>query len=330
MVELARLEPLLADEEGRRLLRDWHGWLAAERRVSAHTLSGYTRELAVFLTFLAVHRGAVPALADLADLRPADFRAFMAKRLGDGLSHASLARAMSAIRGFFRRAATTGRFENPAVDAVRSPKIPAAIPKPLSERDAGAVIAAGGDRAGGAPAAWLLARDVAVLTLLYGTGLRISEALALNRGQRPTGETLRIRGKGGKERLVPLLPAIVAAVDDYLALCPYAGGGDAPLFVGARGGRLQPGLVQRRMRELRARLGLPQTATPHALRHSFATHLLARGGDAADLRTIQELLGHASLSTTQRYTAVETGRLLEVYDRRHPQGRKAGAATAEG
>ncbi len=322
MVEFAQLEPLLAGDDGRRLLRDWYDWLYAERRVSAHTLDAYTRELATFLTFVAAHRGAVPALADLADLRPADFRAFMAKRLGDGLAHASLGRAMSAIRGFFKRAAKTGRLENPAIGAVRAPRIPTSIPKPLSVRDAREVIeASGGTDADAKP--WLHARDVAVLTLLYGAGLRISEALSLNRGQRPTGETLSIRGKGGKERMVPLLPAIVDAVSDYLELCPYAGGDDAPLFVGARGGRLQPAIVQRRMRELRVRLGLPETATPHALRHSFATHLLDRGGDSADLRTIQELLGHASLSTTQRYIAVETERLLEVYDRRHPQGRKA-------
>ena len=308
------------------MLRDWYDWLQAERRVSAHTLSAYTRELAAFLSFLAVHHGGVPGLADLADLRPADFRAFMAKRLGDGLAHASLARAMSVIRGFFKRAAKTGRLENPAIGAVRSPRIPASIPKPLSVRDARAVIEVGDGDGNRDTTAWLHARDIAVLTLLYGAGLRISEALSLNREQRPVGETLCIRGKGGKERLVPLLPAIAEAVRDYLDLCPYAGGDDAPLFVGARGGRLQPAIVQRRMREIRARLGLPETATPHALRHSFATHLLARGGDSADLRTIQELLGHASLSTTQRYTAVDTKRLLEVYDRSHPQGRKADTA----
>ena len=320
LAQFSQLEPLLADEEGRRLLRDWYDWLYAERQVSAHTLKAYTRDLSAFMTFVAMHLGGVPTSADLAALRPTDFRAFMAKRLGDGLSHTSMARAMSVIRGFFKRAAKTGRLENPAIGMIRAPKTPASIPKPLSVSEARGVIESE-PQLDTEP--WIRARDTAVLTLLYGAGLRISEALDLNRGEQPTGESMRIRGKGGKERVVPLLPAIVDAVADYLALCPFFGGNEDPLFVGARGRRLQPAVVQRRMRGLRMSLGLPETATPHALRHSFATHLLARGGDSADLRTIQELLGHASLSTTQRYTAVETERLLEVYDRRHPQGRKA-------
>ena len=322
MAELASLENLIADEPGRQALRDWHAWLYAERRVSPHTLSAYTRDLAAFLKFLGNHRGGVPRLADLGDLRAADFRAFMAHRLAEGITHTSLARAMSVVRGFFRRAAKTGRVENPALATVRSPKIPVSLPKPLSIDDARAVVASHDDRE---TEPWIAARDTAVLTLLYGCGLRISEALGLDRRDQPTGDSLRILGKGGKERIVPLLPAVVDAISRYLELCPHAGDADSPLFVGSRGKRLQPAIIQRRVRALRARLGLPETATPHALRHSFATHLLARGGDAADLRTIQELLGHASLSTTQRYTAVDAERLLEVYDQRHPQGRHANA-----
>ena len=244
----------------------------------------------------------------------------MAKRLADGIAHSSLARAMSVVRGFFKRAAKSGHLENPALAAVRSPKILPPIPKPLSIKDARAVIV-GPDDPDSEP--WIEARDAAVLTLLYGCGLRISEALGLNRGDQPIGDILRVRGKGDKERIVPLLPSVAEAIECYVALCPYPGGAQSPLFVGARGGRLQPAIIQRRVRGLRGLLGLPDTATPHALRHSFATHLLARGGDAADLRTIQELLGHVSLSTTQRYAAVDTERLLEVYDQRHPQGRNA-------
>ena len=322
LAELARLEQLLADEPARQAFRDWYEWLYAERRVSAHTLSAYTRDLSAFLRFVGHHRGGPVRLPDLAELRASDFRAFMAHRLAEGISHSSLARAMSVVRGFFKRAAKTGRMENPALATVRSPKISPPIPKPLSVSDAQAVVRCEGNP-GTEP--WIEARDTAVLTLLYGCGLRISEALGLNRGDRPAGEVLRILGKGNKERIVPLLPAVKDAVAHYLELCPHAGTADAPLFVGVRGGRLQPAIVQRRVRELRSQLGLPPTATPHALRHSFATHLLARGGDAADLRTIQELLGHASLSTTQRYTAVDTERLLEVYDQRHPQGRNAAA-----
>ena len=320
LAELARLELLLADESAQLALRDWYEWLYAERQVSPHTLNAYTRDLATFLEFISQHLGGLPRSTDLADLRPADFRAFMARRRTDGIAHSSLARAISVIRGFYKRAAKSGYFENPAIAAVRSPKIPPPIPKPLSVKDARAVIASSSD-----PNAvpWIEARDAAVLTLLYGCGLRISEALGLNRRDQPRGDVLRVRGKGNKERIVPLLPVVTKAIERYIALCPYAGSADTPLFVGARGGRLQPAIVQRRVRRLRAKLDLPETATPHALRHSFATHLLARGGDAADLRTIQELLGHVSLSTTQRYTAVDTERLLEVYDQRHPQGRNA-------
>ena len=293
----------------------WLAWLAEERRVSAHTLDGYGRDLAAFLNFLGPHLGAEPGLGDLAGLRPADFRAWLAHRAEDGLGRSSLARAMSSLRSFFRHLDRQGLVHNPALSAVRSPRPPRTVPKPLAADEALETLAAAAE-AQSQP--WMAARDVALFTLLYGCGLRLGEALALNRRQAPRGEAMMITGKGRKQRLVPLLPVVVAAIADYAGQCPYAGDGDAPLFVGARGKRLNPGVVQRQMRRLRLLLGLPDTATPHALRHSFATHLLAGGGD---LRTIQELLGHASLSTTQRYTEVDAARLAAVYDGAHPRAR---------
>jgi integrase/recombinase XerC len=294
----------------------WRTWLEDERRASRHTLDGYGRDLAAFLSFLSGHLGGEPGLGDLAGLRPADFRSFLAQRREDGLGRTSMARTMSSLRSFFRYLDRNGLVHNPAVKAVRAPKPPRSLPKPLAAGEAMEAIEAAGEVQN---EPWLAARDTALLTLLYGAGLRIGEALALDRGQAPRGEAMMITGKGRKQRLVPLLPAVVEAVELYLAQCPYGGGPEAPLFVGARGKRLNPGVVQRQMRYLRALLGLPETATPHALRHSFATHLLSSGGD---LRTIQELLGHASLSTTQRYTEVDEGKLSAVYRDAHPRARK--------
>jgi integrase/recombinase XerC len=294
----------------------WRNWLAAERRASAHTLDGYGRDLAAFFAFLTRHLGAEPALADLERLQPGDFRGFLAQRLADGLSRTSLARTMSSLRSFFRFIERAGLARNAALGAVRAPRPPRPVPKPLATDEALGAIAEAGDLQ---QEPWLAARDVALFTLLYGCGLRLGEALALNRRQAPKGEAMVITGKGRKQRIVPLLPAVVDAVAAYLELSPHAGGADDPLFVGARGQRLNPGVVQRQMRRLRALLDLPDTATPHALRHSFATHLLAAGGD---LRTIQELLGHASLSTTQRYTEVDEGKLMDVYRDAHPRARK--------
>ena len=293
----------------------WRSWLAAERRASPHTIEAYGRDLAGFVAFIAEHLGGAPDLAALESLRPADLRAYLARRARDGLARSSMARALSVVRSFFRYCERNGLARATAPHAVRTPRLPRAIPKPLAVEDALEAV----DKVGAlSEVPWLAARDAAILTLLYGCGLRIGEALGLRRGDAPVGETLRVVGKGRKERLVPVLPVVRAAVADYLAACPYDPGLDGPLFLGARGKALDPAIVQRQMRRLRVWLGLPETATPHALRHSFATHLLAAGGD---LRAIQELLGHASLSTTQRYTEVETDQLIAVYERAHPRAR---------
>lgn len=306
----------LGDERLRAAVAAWRAWLADERRASAHTLDGYSRDLAAFLAFLTGHLGAEPRLADLTALRPADFRGFLARRADEGLSRTSMARAMSSLRSFFRFLDRGGLAHNPALKTVRTPRPPRSVPKPLAADEALDTIASAGDLQ---QEPWMAARDVALFTLLYGCGLRLGEALALNRGQAPKGEAMVITGKGRKQRLVPLLPVVVEAVTGYLAQCPYVGDATAPLFVGARGKRLNPGVVQRQMRRLRAFLGLPDSATPHALRHSFATHLLSGGGD---LRTIQELLGHASLSTTQRYTEVDATKLAAIYRDAHPRARR--------
>lgn len=302
-----------------RAIGDWQAWLSVERRVSPHTFAAYARDLVEFLAFVAGHRGEAASLAVLAALEAADFRAWLADRAGRSLARTSTARAMSVVRSFFRFLDRTGRARNAAIGAMRAPRLPRSVPKPLVAADALALLATADDHA----TAWIGLRDTALFTLLYGAGLRIDEALSLNQADAPRGESMVVVGKGRKSRVVPLLPVVVETVAAYRAACPLRPGPDGPLFLGARGGRLAAGVVQRRMRGLRAVLGLPETATPHALRHSFATHLLAGGGD---LRTIQELLGHASLSTTQRYTGVDTARLLDVYEKAHPRA-KAGRKT---
>jgi integrase/recombinase XerC len=307
-------------EDLRGAIGSWAAWLSGERRASAHTIAAYGRDLAFFLDFLTEHLGEMPELATFGRLRAADYRAYLAHRAAR-VERSSIARGLSVVRTFVRFLERRGLASSPALLVLRAPKLPHSVPKPLSIADAAEMI--------DAPSAlvtsvWQARRDVAVLTLLYGCGLRISEALGLKRSQAPGVEPLIITGKGQKQRMVPVLPAVSAAIADYLAACPYALRPDGPLFVGARGGPLSPRLVQRQMEVLRGALGLPDTATPHALRHSFATHLLGAGGD---LRAIQELLGHASLSTTQRYTSVETERLLAVYDAAHPRAR-AGAPKA--
>jgi integrase/recombinase XerC len=295
----------------------WIAWLSGERRSSAHTIAAYGRDLVSILDFLTEHLGAIPSLAALDGLRPADFRAYLARRAGDGIERSSLARTLSVLRNFVRFLQRRGLASTTALAALRSPKLPAAIPKALTVDDAIAAVDAAGALA---RPGWQSRRDTALLALIYGCGLRLSEALGLSRAEAPTGDTLTITGKGRKTRQLPVLPAVREAVADYLAVCPYGLAPDDPLFVGARGGSLHPRLVQRQMEALRGDLGLPATATPHSLRHSFATHLLGAGGD---LRAIQELLGHASLSTTQRYTSVETERLLAIYDDAHPRARTA-------
>lgn len=295
----------------------WCRWLKAERRLAERTELAYRQDLVSFLRFLAGHRAARVRLSDLAGLRLADFRAWLAWRHGEGLARTSTARAIAAVRSFFRFLDRRHGLHNPALQAMRTPRLPHRIPRPLAENDARDLVA--GARVE-ARELWQGLRDRALLMLLYGAGLRIGEALALDRrdiGVDPRDlRGLRVRGKGGKERLVPILPVVAEAIAAYLAACPSPPLPDEPLFKGARGGRLQPGVVQRQVRVLRAGLGLPETATPHALRHSFATHLLGAG---ADLRAIQELLGHASLSTTQGYTEVDGKRLLALYAKAHPR-----------
>jgi integrase/recombinase XerC len=295
----------------------WLAWLAGERRASAHTIAAYGRDLALFLDFLTEHLGELPSLSAIERLRPADFRGYLARRVQRHAERSSLARWLSVLRGFVRFLHRRGLASTSALAALRSPRLRASVPKPLSIDDATATVEVVGDLATGG---WQSKRDVAILTLLYGCGLRLSEALGLSRSNAPLSEMLVVTGKGRKQRLLPVLPAVRAAVADYLAACPYALTADGPLFVGARGGPLNPRIVQRQMEAVRGYLGLPESATPHALRHSFATHLLGAGGD---LRAIQELLGHASLSTTQRYTSVETERLLAIYDAAHPRARIA-------
>ncbi len=304
---------VLAAPDAAEAARGWYDWLAKEKRYSRHTLRAYGQDLAAFFAFLAEHLGGPASLADLLALRPADFRAFLNRRRMDGLEASSLARQLSCVRGFFRRLQRSGLEVGAAASLIRSPKRKQALPKPLSREGALAVI----DEAEAARAEpWLQARDAALLLLLYGAGLRLGEALALNGCDRPHGDSLTVTGKGNKQRLLPILPLVRQAVDDYVRLCPYPIQADGPLFFGARGKRLDPAIMQKAMREARRALMLPETATPHALRHSFATHLLGQGGD---LRTIQELLGHVSLSTTQRYTDVDAEALLNVYKSAHPR-----------
>jgi len=312
MAETA-VEETVANSALARAIDDWRRWLTHERRASPHTTAAYLRDLGAFLAFLRDHLGGLPRLGDLDGLTAADFRAWMARRAAAGLSRSSTARAMSVLRNFFRWLERNGYGGNHAIRAMRSPKRAHGIPRPLEVADSELLLDSV-DLLPGEP--WETQRDVALFTLLYGCGLRISEALGIARRDAPAGESLRVTGKGGKERILPVLPVVREAVGAYLAACPYRLAADAPLFVGQRGKRLNPGVVQRRLRALRVLLGLPQTVTPHALRHSFATHLLGAGGD---LRAIQELLGHASLSTTQRYTEVDSEGLMATYRAAHPR-----------
>jgi len=296
-------------------IANWLRFLGAERRMSEKTLEAYERDVGQFLGFLAGHLGAAPSLKTLAKLTPADVRAFMASRRNDGAGNRTLMRGLAGARSFTRFLERDGKGKVGALAAIRTPKLARSLPKPLAIKDARRMIDTE-SREGETREKWIIARDAAVLGLLYGSGLRIAEALALKRKDMPTGDQLTVSGKGNKSRMVPVLPQVAKLIADYVALCPLDLPPDGPLFAGARGGPLGPRIVQLAMARLRGALGLPDSATPHALRHSFATHLLARGGD---LRAIQELLGHASLSTTQIYTAVDSERLLEVYASAHPR-----------
>jgi integrase/recombinase XerC len=293
----------------------WLKALAGERRLSALTVEAYERDSRQFLQFLTGHCGGAPGLKDIADLKPADLRGFLAMRRNTGAGARTLGRGLAGVRSFLRFLERRGLANAAGAAALRAPKQPKSLPKPLTAGDARRVVSPSEQLA---EEPWIAARNAAVLTLLYGCGLRISEALGLTGADLASSRetVLRITGKGGKTRLVPVLPVAFAAVAEYRRLCPYHLDADDPLFRGARGGSLNPAIVQREMARLRSALNLPDTATPHALRHSFATHLLGRGGD---LRTIQELLGHASLSTTQIYTGVDTARLLDIYEAAHPR-----------
>ncbi len=297
----------------RAALEEWLAHLGAVEGRARLTLAAYGADVAAWLDFLARHRGGAEGVAALAAVAQADLRAFMAAERGRGLGARSLARRLSAIRRFTAWLAERSGTDASAALSIRAPRHRRSLPRPLEEPAARAMLAeVGAD----ASAPWIAARDTAVVTLLYGLGLRISEALALRGADHPLPEVLRVRGKGGRERLVPVLPVAAAAVAGYVRLCPFAPEPAGPLFRGARGGALNPRLVAAAVERARLRLGLPASATAHALRHSFATHLLAAGGD---LRAIQALLGHASLSTTQHYTAVDAARLTEIYDRAHPR-----------
>ncbi len=280
---------------------------------SHHTIDAYARDIGRFLGFLAQHHGGTFGIAGLTNLGQSDMRAWMAHERDRGLSSRSLARALSAVKSFLNWLTDRDGGEAVAVLATRGPKFRRKLPRPLTEQAARAVLNGIGDHQS---EDWIAARDTAVVTLLYGLGLRISEALSLKGADFPMPQVLRIVGKGRKERLVPVLPAAADAVADYLRLCPYDITPAGPLFRGARGGDLNPRAIQTAMEKIRHQLGLPATATPHALRHSFATHLLSAGGD---LRAIQELLGHASLSTTQAYTAIDAVQLMKVYEAAHPR-----------
>ncbi len=297
-------------------LQDWLAGLSALDAASEHTRAAYARDVGRFLAFLAQHLGGGAGMRQLGEITQADMRAWMAHERATGLCSRSLARKLSAVKSFARWLAEREDLEVSAILAARAPKYARNLPRPLSESAARDMIAL-------MPVQtrddWTGLRDAAVVTLLYGCGLRVSEALGLMGRDLPLGESLRIDGKGGRERIVPLLPAARAAIDAYLRACPHPMAADAPLFRGNRGGALGRRHVAKVMESTRHQLGLPATATPHALRHSFATHLLTAGGD---LRAIQELLGHASLQSTQVYTAVENGRMLEVYNAAHPRARK--------
>ncbi|MGK9168202.1 tyrosine recombinase XerC [Inquilinus limosus] len=302
----------LRDAAGR-----WRVWLEDEKRVSPHTLRAYLSDVGRFVGFLAEHLGRPPSLNDLAAAALADLRAYQSRRAADGAGAATRARGLSGVRNFLTHLDRAGVLHNAAIGSLRNPKLPKRLPRPLAVSDA---LNAVDTVEGLSDEAWIGLRDRALLFLLYGCGLRLGEALGLIRREAPKGDTLVVTGKGRKQRMVPVLPAVREAVEAYIAACPYPLAADGPLFLGARGGPLNPGVAERQMRQLRAVLGLPDSATPHALRHSFATHLLVGGGD---LRTIQELLGHAALSTTQRYTDIDTDRLMAVYADAHPRARRS-------
>jgi len=316
---IAPVELDCADETLAREMARWLTHLRAERRLSPKTLEAYARDLRQCLAFLSQHWGEKVTLKRFAGLEATDIRAFMAMRRGDEIGGRSLMRALAGLRSFGRFLEREGKGRVGALSAIRAPKIGKSLPKPI-HMGAAKRLADADERAGEDRDPWILARDAAVMALLYGSGLRISEALGLKHRDVPKpgeGDVIIVTGKGNKTRMVPVLQNVLALIADYTRMCPHQLPPNGPIFVGARGGPLSPRIIQLTMERLRGALGLPDSATPHALRHSFATHLLSRGGD---LRAIQELLGHASLSTTQIYTGIDAERLLEVYRAAHPRG----------
>jgi integrase/recombinase XerC len=307
-----------ADQTIAREMTRWLAHLRSERRLSPKTLEAYARDLRQCLAFLAEHWGKQVTLKAFAALEATDIRAFMAMRRADDIAGRSLMRALAGLRSFGRFLEREGKGKVGALSAIRAPKVAKSLPKPI-QMAAAKRLADADERAGEERDPWILARDAAVMALLYGSGLRISEALGLKRREVPKpgeGDVLVVTGKGNKTRMVPVLQNVLQLIEDYAAMCPHGLPPAGPMFVGARGGPLSPRIIQLAMERLRGAFGLPDSATPHALRHSFATHLLSRGGD---LRAIQELLGHASLSTTQIYTGIDSERLLEVYRSAHPR-----------
>lgn len=292
-------------------LTRWYDYLRAEKNLSKHTLRAYRTDVIGFIDFLMNHHGQAVSLNDLSDASLRDFRAWMSRRAMDGAGAATRARSLSGVKNFLSWLDKQGVMHNPAIKTVRTPKQPKKLPRPLSDRQAFLILDAVDD-----DPSWVSLRDRALFTMLYGCGLRIDEALSLNLADLPRDGFMTVRGKGRKERQVPVLDQVIRVLERYRAACPFAETPTRPLFLGERGKRLHQGVAQKALRDLRGVLGLPETATPHALRHSFATHLLQNG---ANLREIQELLGHASLSTTQRYTDVNAEELIKIYNAAHPR-----------
>jgi integrase/recombinase XerC len=317
LAEAAKAQGVQGTPYLREAVEDWLAYLTVERQLAANTAESYERDICQFLAFIARAQDKLPDMKQLFALSARDVRAFLAARRSEGVGSRSLSRTLSALRMFYKFLERRGYGKNDAIRAVALPKLPHSVPKPLTAPKATALIDSADIVSPDAPE-WVLARDTAVLALLYGSGLRISEALGLKRKDAPIKgrDMLRVMGKGSKMRVVPVLPIVREAVERYLVLLPQKLGSEDPLFVGVRGRELSPRIIQLRIAGARAALGLPETATPHALRHSFATHLLGAG---ADLRAIQELLGHASLSTTQGYTEVDRAHLLKAYTRAHPR-----------
>lgn len=301
------------NEELKTHIAGWQRDLGAVHRLAPKTLEAYNRDLTQFLSFLSAHQGGIVSITTLKDLRPGDVRAFMASRRTDAITSRSLARALSTLKSFFAYLERQNIVKNDALNTITTPKLAKTLPKALTIIEAKSTIKTTAEIE---DTPWIAARDIAVLSLCYGAGLRIAEALALTRADLE-GQSVRIIGKGAKVRLVPLIDPVRQAITSYLEQCPFEMAKTEPLFRGKKGGILSPRLIQLRVVQLRSALGLPPSATPHALRHSFATHLLGRGGD---LRAIQELLGHASLSTTQIYTKIDTDQLLDTYRAAHPRG----------